>query len=73
VAAIQAGQMLGAGHAALSLIVGGVIVGLAIALLIDFGWRLLRWEAAVFKRKWETLRAARAAHLAAQSAAEPKD
>jgi uncharacterized protein (DUF2062 family) len=73
VAAIQAGKMLGAGHAALSLIVGGVIVGLAVGLVIDFGWRLLRWEAAVFKRKWETLRAARARHLAEHAAAQHKE
>ncbi len=67
--AVQAGDLAGAGHAVLSLTVGGVIVGLVVALAIDFGWRLLRWEAAVFKRKWESLRAARAAHLAEREAA----
>lgn len=68
-AAVQAGDLAGAGHAVLSLTVGGVLVGIAVALVIDFGWRLLRWEAAVFKRKWEALRAARARHLAERQAA----
>jgi uncharacterized protein (DUF2062 family) len=73
VAAIEAGRMLGAGQAALALVVGGVIVGLAVALVIDFGWRLLRWEAAVFKRRWESLRAARARHLAEREAQAAAD
>jgi uncharacterized protein (DUF2062 family) len=63
-AAVLAGDLGGAGHAVLSLTVGGVIVGLAVGLVIDFGWRLLRWEAALFKRKWESLRATRAGQLA---------
>jgi uncharacterized protein (DUF2062 family) len=67
--AVQAGDLAGAGHAVLSLTVGGVLVGLAVALAIDFGWRLLRWEAAVFKRKFDALRAARAAHLAEREVA----
>lgn len=38
------------------LIVGGVAVGMVSALLADLTWRLLAWEAAVFKRKLHELR-----------------
>lgn len=38
------------------LFVGGVVVGLATALLADLAWRLLAWEAAVFQRKLQELR-----------------
>lgn len=34
-----------------ALMVGGVVVGLATALLCDLAWRFLAWEARVFKQK----------------------
>ncbi len=60
-AMIAAGEFSGTGDVVLSLLVGGVIVGLAVALVIDFGWRLLAWEARIFKARFEQLRAARKA------------
>jgi uncharacterized protein (DUF2062 family) len=39
-----------------ALFVGGVVVGLALALLADLGWRLAAWEARVFRSKLEALR-----------------
>lgn len=44
-----------------ALFVGGVIVGLAFALLADLTWRLLAWEARVFRRRLDALRRHRAA------------
>lgn len=40
-----------------ALFVGGVLVGLAFAALADLGWRLLAWEAGVFKARLRELRA----------------
>ena len=73
IAAIKAGEFGGAGHALIALTIGGLIVGLATALVFDFGWRLLRWEAAVFKRKLESLREKRLAAAKATSDAAPAD
>jgi hypothetical protein len=43
-----------------ALFVGGVLVGLAFALLADLIWRLLAWEARVFQRRLAELRRRRA-------------
>ena len=39
-----------------ALFVGGVLVGLAFALLADLTWRLVAWEARVFRRRLDALR-----------------
>lgn len=44
-----------------ALFVGGVIVGLAFSLLADLTWRLLAWEARVFRQRLDALRRHRAA------------
>ena len=44
-----------------ALFVGGVIVGLAFALLADLTWRLLAWEARQFRQRLDALRRHRAA------------
>jgi uncharacterized protein len=41
-----------------ALFVGGVVVGLAIALVADFAWRLGAWEARSFRARLESLRQA---------------
>jgi len=45
-----------------ALFVGGIVVGLALALLADVAWRLAAWEARVFRRKLDALRAQAAAN-----------
>jgi hypothetical protein len=49
----QLGMALRLTHA---LFIGGVVVGLAFALLADLTWRLLAWEARVFRRRLAELR-----------------
>jgi uncharacterized protein len=49
-----------------ALFVGGVIVGLGVALVADMAWRLGAWEAKVFRRRVAASRARRAAAAAAQ-------
>lgn len=44
-----------AGDVLLSLVVGGVIVGLAVGLVVDLGWRFLQWEARAFKGRMAKL------------------
>lgn len=44
-----------------ALFVGGVIVGLAFALLADLTWRLLAWEARRFRQRLDALRRHRGA------------
>jgi uncharacterized protein (DUF2062 family) len=61
IAMIAAGDFTGTGAIVLALLVGGLVVGLAVALVIDFGWRLVAWEARIFKARFERLRAQRQA------------
>lgn len=44
-----------------ALFIGGVVVGLGFAVLADLTWRLLAWEARVFRRRLDALRRHRAA------------
>ncbi len=44
------------------LFVGGTVAGLGCALIADLLWRLAAWEARVFRRRLEALRAAAAEH-----------
>jgi uncharacterized protein (DUF2062 family) len=66
-AMIAAGEFSGTGDIVLALLVGGVVVGLAVALLIDFGWRLVAWEARIFKARFDRLRTARKAREAGEA------
>lgn len=54
----QLGTALRLTHA---LFIGGVVVGLAFAVLADLTWRLLAWEARVFRQRLDALRRHRAA------------
>lgn len=65
-AMIAAGEVGGAGGVVAALFVGGVVVGLGVALVLDFGWRLLAWEARLFKARFDALRAQRRARERAQ-------
>lgn len=40
-----------------ALVVGGIVAGLALALLVDLGWRLVAWEARHFRAQREALHA----------------
>ena len=35
----------------IALFLGGLVVGLAVALICDVSWRLLSWEARVFRNR----------------------
>ena len=52
-----------------ALFVGGVVTGIAFALLADLSWRFMAWEAGVFRRRLDVLRQ-RAAERAAERSAE---
>jgi uncharacterized protein (DUF2062 family) len=62
-AGVQAGGG-DAGKHAIALVVGGVIAGLAFAVVLDLAWRVFAWEARRFRAKW------RAMHDAAAKKAE---
>ena len=56
-ALVQSGELLSAAGDVLgSLVLGGVVVGLAVGLVADLGWRLLAWEARVFRDRYQRLR-----------------
>lgn len=56
-ALVDGSQLLSAaGDVVGALLLGGVVVGLAIAVLVDLGWRLLAWEASVFRERYRRLR-----------------
>lgn len=40
-----------------ALVLGGIVVGLAIALVLDVAWRLLAWEARRFTQRYRTTHA----------------
>ena len=46
-------------------LLGGLVCGLVLGLAIDLSWRLLAWEARVFKAKLDALHAAADARRAA--------
>jgi uncharacterized protein len=52
-------------------VVGGVLLGLAIALVADLAWRLGAWEAAQFRARLAALRGAAAARQAADHDSPP--
>ncbi len=54
------------GTGASALIVGGIVCGIALALVLDAAWRLLAWEARVFRRRMDALHAAH--HKASEDA-----
>ena len=43
---------------AAALVVGGIVAGLATALLLDLAWRAIAWEARRFKARWHAMHAA---------------
>lgn len=45
-----------AAHYATALVVGGVVAGLAFALLLDVVWRIAAWEARRFRARWQAMR-----------------
>lgn len=53
----QSGDLLSAaGDVVGSLVLGAVVVGLAVGLVVDLGWRLMAWEARVFRDRYRRLR-----------------
>lgn len=56
-ALVQSGELWSAAGDVLgSLVLGGVVVGLAMGLVVDLGWRLMAWEARVFRDRYHRLR-----------------
>lgn len=56
-ALVQSGELLSAaGDVVGSLVVGGLVLGLAVGLVVDLGWRLMAWEARVFRDRYHRLR-----------------
>jgi hypothetical protein len=56
-ALIGSGQLLSAaGDVLAGLVVGGIVLGLAVGVLVDLGWRLFAWEASVFRERYRRLR-----------------
>jgi uncharacterized protein (DUF2062 family) len=56
-ALVQSGDLLSAaGDVIGSLVLGGVVVGLAVGMVVDLGWRLMAWEARVFRERYHQLR-----------------
>ncbi len=53
-----------------ALFVGGVVAGLALALLADLLWRFAAWESKVFKAKFHALRERAHQHALEKAAAE---
>lgn len=53
-----------------ALMIGGVVVGLGVALLCDIAWRILAWEARQFRNRLAAHRIRRDLMLAAQRDAE---
>jgi uncharacterized protein (DUF2062 family) len=47
-----------AGTVVHALVVGGIVAGLAFALLLDLGWRLASWEARRFRGQWRAMKEA---------------
>ncbi|MCE3002934.1 MAG: DUF2062 domain-containing protein [Xanthomonadaceae bacterium] len=69
---VQSGELLSAaGDVLAGLVVGGVVVGLAVGVVVDLGWRLLAWEARVFRERYQRLRERAAARSAARDPAGP--
>ncbi len=57
-ALVEGGQLLAAAGDVLGgLLLGGVVVGLAVAVLVDLAWRLLVWEAGLFRERYRRARA----------------
>jgi uncharacterized protein (DUF2062 family) len=55
--AVEKGTVLtAAGDVGLALVVGGVVVGLAVGLLVDVAWRILAWEARIFRDRYRRAR-----------------
>lgn len=49
---------------AIALVVGGIVAGLATAVLLDVAWRVIAWESRRFKARWHAMHAE--AHAAAR-------
>lgn len=68
-ALVQSGDLLSAaGDVVGSLMVGGVVIGLAVGLVVDLGWRLMAWEARLFRARYQRLRERAAAAKAHRGA-----
>ena len=39
-----------------SLVLGGLVVGLAVGVVVDLGWRFAAWEASRFRARYQRLR-----------------
>jgi hypothetical protein len=56
-ALVDGGQLLSAaGDVVGALLLGGLVVGLAVGVLVDVGWRLFAWEARIFRDRYRRAR-----------------
>ncbi len=56
-ALIRSGELLSAaGDVIGSLVLGGLVVGLAVGVVVDLGWRFAAWEASRFRARYQRLR-----------------
>ena len=52
---------------AVALVVGGIVAGLAAAVLLDIAWRVVAWESRRFRARWQAMHAAAHRDAAAES------